>query len=217
MKHVLLAIVAIAFATAAPAQAPTTTAPSAVQLVSVSSKGEDVRGVLHDLFTQVKKSYLAEPNIHFALYLSLDGIEFEEALALICKTANLKYELQNGVYFISRAPATKVLAAEAVRPQGKLPVIVLRRKVSANFEKIDLRLLFKSLGEQTQLDIEVDPKVPSYTLDAVLKSSTLKAALQDICQAAGLSYRFTDHLSIEVFQPTPENHVTLHAEPASKG
>jgi len=51
--------------------------------VSISAKGEDVRSVLHDLFTQSKKSFVLQPSVRFVLYLSLKDIEFEEALQLV--------------------------------------------------------------------------------------------------------------------------------------
>lgn len=80
----------------------------AIELVSVSAKGDDVRTVLHTLFTQTKKNYVLDPGVRFVLYLSLNEVEFEEALQLVCKNASLKYDVQNGIYFISKAPAKPI-------------------------------------------------------------------------------------------------------------
>src|SRR5262245_25895291 len=73
-----------------------------IKTVSISAQGADVRTVLGDLFTQADKSYVIAPNIHFQLHLALKDMEFEEALNIVCKTASLKYELQNGIYYISK-------------------------------------------------------------------------------------------------------------------
>ena len=187
-------------------------AQTALTSATVSSKGQDVRDVLHDLFTQAKKSYVIEPNTHFALYLSLNDIDFDEALQLICKTAGLKYELQNGIYFVSRDHTAQPTPAPAAKPTGKLSPLVLRKKVSLKAQKLDIRDLFKAFSEQTGLAIEVDPKIPAYKLDVLLHGTSLKFALETVCKAAGLTYRFTDSLSIEIIQMDSINRVSLHGD-----
>jgi type II secretory pathway component GspD/PulD (secretin) len=217
MKRALLSILLAAAAAAAfPQTTPSTKAHAAVQTVSVSANGEDVRAVVHTLFTQAKKSYVMDPSIHFVLYLSLADMDFDEALQLICKTANLGYELQNGIYFVGKPkPAQPKPATVSAKP-GKLAADVLKRRVTTKLEKIDMRDLFRRISEQINVKIEVNAKVPSYKLDAILKNTSLKYALDTICQAANLSYRFTDNLSIEIFMPPSENRVSLRLDAAVK-
>lgn len=183
-----------------------------IETVTVSAKGSDVRGILSDLFGQAKKNFVIEPNIHFALYLSLSDMEFEEALDLICKTASLKYELQNGIYFVSLEKHTTVVAgATATRPVGKLDPTLLRKKVNVQAAKQDLRALFSDLSKQSGVDLETT-KTPAYKVDVVMKAVTLKYALETICRAAGLTYRFTDHQSIEILPKAEENQVAIHVD-----
>lgn len=222
MKRLLLTLVLAAFAVGAMAQASGSANNSTIQTISVSSKGSDVRDVLSDLFAQTKKNFVIEPNVHFALFLSLNDMEFEEALALICKTASLKYQLQNGIYFISKkkiVPAAQpapVVASESAerKPEGKLSQTVLKKRVSAKDTRIDIRDFFKDLSTQSAVPIEVDSKVPGYKLDIVLRNTSLKYALDTVCKAAGLSYKFTDNLSILVAQAEDktENKVTVHLD-----
>src|SRR4026207_563488 len=109
MKQTLL-VIALAFAGFGWAQEGTKTDPgdtgvSIVQesgLVTIASKGTDVRNVLFDLFSQSKKSFVLEPNTHFVLYLALSGVQFDEALEIVCHTASLKYEINNDIYYISQ-------------------------------------------------------------------------------------------------------------------
>jgi hypothetical protein len=168
----------------------------------VASKGQDVRSTLADLFGEAKKSFVIEPNIHFALYLSLNDVEFEEALGLILKTAGLKYELQNGIYFISKDKGGPVSPAPGTGKTGKLDPTALRKQLTVNLHKVDLRALFTELTNQTGVMIEVDHSVPAYKVDAVLKAVTLKYALQNICRPAGLSYKFTENWSLLIVKAT---------------
>jgi type II secretory pathway component GspD/PulD (secretin) len=199
-----------------------TKADALPQTVSVSSKGEDVRSVLHDLFSQSKKSFVLQPNIRFVLYLSLKEIEFEEALQLICTTAGLKYEVQNGIYFVSNAPKPKPEpekqdkqekpeeAAPAL-PKGKLPESVLQKRLTTKFQKTDIRLLFADIAKQTGVALEVATSVPAYKLDAFLNDTSLKFALDTVCKAAGLEYKFTDNQSILIAKPEKEaNRVAIN-------
>jgi len=83
--------------------------------VTIAAKGTDVRTVLTDLFGQAKKDFVLEPNIRFVLYLSLTEMPFEEALEIVCKTASLRYEVQNGIWFLSKKPTPKPIEPQPIR------------------------------------------------------------------------------------------------------
>lgn len=189
-------------------------AQDALPTVNVKAKGEDVRSVLHDLFGQAKKNYVLEPGIRYALYLSLEGVEFEEALQLVCKNASLKYELQNGIYFVDRSSKTAAPAKSPrpAKPKGKLPESVLNKLVTTRFDKIDIRALFENLSKQTGVPIEIDKAVPAYKLDAYLLKTSLKFALTTICDAARLKYTFTDNQTILLTakKDGEDSRVSLH-------
>jgi type II secretory pathway component GspD/PulD (secretin) len=227
MKKLLAILVGLTLSLAVSAQqSETTGGESGVKLVTISSKGEDVRSVLHDLFQQAGYSFILEPNVRFVLYLSLNEMEFEEALQLVCKTASLKFEIQNGVYFVGPAPRRAATnppsgsaeAKEASAPpqsqiqapgkagtkQGKLPETVLSRKLTTRLEKVPLRDLFAEVSEKTGVLIEIAPGVPAYKLDAILTNVSLKYLLDNVTKATKLNYRFTENYSIEIFRPEPE-------------
>lgn len=186
--------------------------PSQTDLISVSAKGADVRTVLCDLFGQAKKSFVVAPDIHFALYLALDKIDFDEALLVVCHTARLKLEIQNGIYYIMKMPTSKT-ANESVEPKslkrpatpvGPLPQSVLRHRVTTKMTKADIRELFAEIGKQSDVPIVVDKSVPDYKLTAFLKDTSLKYALDHVTKAANLQYRFTDNGTILIFASTSE-------------
>lgn len=191
----------------------------ALPTVSIKADGDDVRSVIHDLFGQAKKNYVLDPGVRFALYLSLKDIEFEEALNLICKNASLAYEVQNGIYFVKRAPSKTEPKVEPKqepkapeKPKGKLPESVLTKIVQTKSDKADLRKLFAELGRQAQITIEVDAQVPAYKLDAYLNKTSLKFALTQICDAAKLEYFFTENQTILIRKKGSENRVVLRTE-----
>jgi type II secretory pathway component GspD/PulD (secretin) len=211
MKRITLTLLATIIAALSIAQTSAPAKAGAIETVTIASKGKDVRDVLSDLFEQSKKSFVVEPNIHFVLFLSLNEVEFEEALDLICKTASLKYQEQNGIYFISRAkggPATVVAGVSASR----LPDSVLKKKVTVTCDRTDLRTLFRILSEQTQIPLVVDNKVPGYKIDITLKGTSLKYALITVCKAAGLTYKFADDATIQIMPSAETNHITVHAD-----
>jgi hypothetical protein len=175
--------------------------------VSVASKGDDVRVVLHDLFTQVKKNYVLESDIRHSLFLSLQEVEFEEALAIICKSARIGYEVQNGIYFFARV-APKPATSQA-KPLGKLPESALLKTVTVRLPKTDLRAVLAEFTKQTGVRIEADASVPLYKLDVFLSKTSLKYSLDLICRAAGLKYALTNAMSILVSKSTDENRITL--------
>ena len=188
--------------------------PTPADQVSVSAKGSDVRTVLCDLFGQAKKSFVVAPDIHFALYLALDKIDFDEALLVVCHTARLKLEIQNGIYYITKMPASKTTTTvdtvdpkpqkRTVTPVGPLPKSVLRHHVTTKLTKADIRGVFAELSKQSEVPIEVDKAVPAYKLTAFLKDTSLKYALDHVTKAANLQYRFTDNGTILIFASTSE-------------
>ncbi len=190
------------------ADPPAVTTPTSV---SIAAAGTDVKLVLGQLFAQVHKNFVIEPNIYFALNLSLDKVDFDEALMIVLKTANLKSELQNGIYYIGKAPAKKPTVDNSTtttptttvpaKPAGTLPKTVLTKKLTTRLAKIDIRQLFSEITKQTGVTIEIDKSVPNYKLDAFLINTSLKYALDQITTAAGLEYKFTDTLSIQITKP----------------
>lgn len=187
---------------------PETGAPAPLRTVSVSANGSDVRGIIHDLCLQANKSYVLQPGISFVLFLSLDKVDFEEALNIICAQAKLQYELQNGIYFIGKA---KPVVAPAIppAPRGILPAKVLQKYVSTKLMKTDIKAVFAAFGAQTNVAIEIDKSVPAFKLDAILTKITLKGALDKVTTATGLKYKFTNNLSILIFKPEDPNKVSI--------
>lgn len=181
--------------------------------VTISSRGGDVRTVLFDLFQQGKKSFVLEPNVRFALYLHLESVEFDEALALILQMSNLRAEKQNGITFITRKPDTKpvlpsnqpvtppvvkpeIKPVPKPQPMGKLTAADMQKRITTRFSMTDMRVVFAELSKQTGLIIEVAPNVPDYKVDAYLIDTSLKFGLDALCGPAGLKWRLSDSKSI---------------------
>lgn len=201
---------------------------SPVGSVSVSSKGTDVRSVLHDLFTQGKKNYVLDLDIRKSLYLNLTDVGFDEAFATILQLSGLDYDLQNGIYFLKKGadkkPTVESHAAPSAEPPkaveppkkvGRLPETVLAKTVTTRLQKADLREVLKTLSDQTGVPIELDITVPLYKIDAFLIKTSLKYALDNICRAANLEYAFTQELSLRIAaknQPVAETPVKVYKE-----
>lgn len=234
MRNLLIALFVVASAVLyADGPTPPPAAPEATKGVSISAKGDDVRGVLTDLFRQANKNFVLQPGINFALFLNLNDLPFDEALAIITTTASLRFEVQNDIYFIAKArPATvppKTVTAARTEPTtetqtaprtatpaapsaGRLPEDVLKRRVTTRLKVTDLRVVLANLSVQTDVAIEIDGNVPAFRIDAFLIDTSLKFALDQITAAAGIRYRFTDNRSIRIFRdaPKPEtSRVTL--------
>jgi hypothetical protein len=182
---------------AAQAQPPT---------VSVSAKGDDVRLVLSNLFEQSKKSFILEPNIRFALFLSLNEVDFDEALELVCKTANLKYEVQNGIYFVTRAPAKSAPKPE-VKPDPKAqgtPVTKPETKplVKSEPKKNDVKALPKPEhnGETKVLSNKApeSPTLPKTVLDRKVTTRLEKVEIRTLFADLGRQARVTIELDKSV-------------------
>lgn len=190
------------------------TAGPARSFVTVSARGADVRHVIHDLFSQLDRNYVLDSTVRLQpLYLSLKDVEFEIALAEICKLAELRCRFEGGIYHVSKAPkpSAEVTIKPVIvgkpdlqpipsreAPKGTYPNAVLGKHVTTRFTKIDLRDLMQDLARQTGLKIEVAAEVPKYRIDAFLIDTSLKYALDVVTNAAKLRYRLTDRLSIEI-------------------
>lgn len=116
MKRILLGILLATMAISGFAQDVKPT-------ISINAKGDDVRSVLHDLFKQSGKNYVLNPGVRFVLYLSLDKVNFDQALSIICKNANLKYELQKDIYYISNNPPKPPVVEEKPPVEPAKPVV----------------------------------------------------------------------------------------------
>ena len=216
----VIGMVALSSAAVAGRDQAATVAPT----VSVSANGSDVRTVLHDLFGQTKQNYVIEPSVRYSLYLSLEKVEFDEALAIICHLAKLKAEKQNGIYYVSGetsavtpegpTPQTKVKPKDpAPTPQDAPPAVTqttLKTKhVTMRMAKTDIRRVFAAISKEAGISIVVDGSVPQCKLDAFLEKTTLKYALDQIAGAAKLRYRIVEKQSILIYSDETENRVTV--------
>ncbi|MBS1713666.1 MAG: hypothetical protein JST30_04945 [Armatimonadetes bacterium] len=208
MKPLLL-VCALALAPAVWSQDKASGTPSDVEisqdtgLVTIAAKGRDVREVLFDLFNQSKKSFVLDQNVRTSLYLALSGVPFDEALEIVCHAANLKFEVNNGVYFLTRiAPPVSVTPEKTVqaspKPLGRLDEKDLQKRVTTKLSKADIRDVFAEFGKQAGITIEVDPKVPAYKVDAFLIGTSFKYAMDVVTKAAGLTYVRTENRTIKV-------------------
>lgn len=194
--------------------------------VTISSNGSDVRTIFHSLFTQAKKSYVLQPFDYRGISLNLENVEFGQALDIVCKLGRLRFKVQDGIYFISKDPnpnGAQVLFAPntptpdvstgtgstsalslgtpiPAAPATKLDHSVLGKKLTTKMQKADIRDVFADFSKQTQIPIEVGESVPEYKIDAFLIDTSLKYSLDVVTKAAGLRYRFTNRLSIEVYK-----------------
>ena len=215
MKTFTTSLLLVALAVTALADTPTGTAlpmttgaipqtDSAVKAkVTVLAKGDDVRIVLTNLFAQAKKQFVLAPNIRFVLYLSLENMEFDRALTIICAQAGLEAVREDDVYFVrprekSVAQKPIVKPMEVRKPLGPIPVASLKHRISARYAKTDLKTVMGDLGRQANVKIDVSGEVPNYKIDAVLVNTSLRYALDMVCKAARLKYELTENQSIKV-------------------
>lgn len=211
MKKLLIFAAMLAAAQGAfaePPAAPPVTTQAGV--VTISSRGIDVRDVIHDLFSQSKKNYVLEPTTRAPLYLSLSAVDFDEALQIVCKLAGFRSEMQNGIFYITRDIPTKVLGDKAIAPSIKAVVTPAKgtvtneqfaRKVTTRFIKTDLRTVVESLAKQAGVLITLDASVPALKLDAFLAGASLKYALDTLTKATGLTYTLTNDRAIIISKP----------------
>ncbi|MFY9233660.1 MAG: hypothetical protein WAO58_04285 [Fimbriimonadaceae bacterium] len=222
MKKHLLAI-AISMLPIAGFASDDTVKTAADGSVTITSGGRDARLIVHSLFTQAKKSYVLQPQPFKQLHLNLESVPFEEALQIVCKLGQLQVEVKNGIYFISKDPnavkSDTMFSASSDRtdkpttvaslPSTRLPHSVLGKKITTRMQKTDIREVFADFANQTGINIEVAANVPQYKIDAFLIDTSLMYSLNVINKAAGLKFRFTDRLSIEIYKPEPPQKASL--------
>lgn len=193
--------------------------------ITISANMMDVRTVINTVFAQAGKSYVLENGVIGSVNLALRDVEFDECLQILCKVANLKYEEQNGIFFISKVqppkaqtpPKAETAPAKPVeppKPKGKLPASSLEKKITTRFDKTAIKTIFAELTRQTGIEFEITAKVPAYKLDAYLIGTSLKFALDSITKAAGLEYKLTENQTILIDKTDP-NRVKVVAEGAS--
>lgn len=171
--------------------------------ISISSRGNDVRTVLYDLFTQTGENFIIEVGIPYSLHLNLQNVPFSTALDLICKSAGLTYEIQNGIYIFSKAQSSRPVAKTIERVSTKtLDTKMLSRKVNLNLEKVDLRAACTEMTRQTGVPIEIAQDIGSFRINAYLFDTPLKSALQAITEPANLKYSLTNHGTILISKKT---------------
>lgn len=198
------------------AAAQETQQPSAVTVegsrVSISAKGDDVRSVLFDLFRQSGQNFVLDAGVRWVLYLHLEEVGFQEALDIVVENAEIGYELKNGVYYIGKnrpkpsakpavqpKPTTQPKPTPA-QPEHSAPAKVtdadLQKHLTTRYSVTPIRKVFEEFSRQTGIKIEVDASVPDYKLDAYLIDTSLKYALDVICDAAKLRWVKTDRGTI---------------------
>ncbi len=193
---------------------------SAIGAVTISSKGADVRGILHDLFAQAGKSYVLEPNVRFVLYLNLTNVPFDEALEIVCQLAGLQYDLENAICYVAKkrpvtkpAPTAPISSnhakSESAQPRGPLPKAVLNKRLTTRFAKTEIRAVLAEITRQTGVPFDIAPQVPAFKLDAYLLNTSLKFALDTIANATGLEYAFTNHATIRIAPSANASRVTV--------
>ena len=214
MKSILAATVLLAahFAFAdgtgsktAPSSQPTVPQAPVETLVTVNAKGNDVRDVLTSLFTQDKASFVVDPNVHYVLWLSLNKVDFDAALGIICHLANLKATEDGGIWYVKQKPFVKE------HSQPKLPPLTnhdLAKYVTLKMHKSSLAEVLAKLTGETGVPIAIDKSVPSFRLDAHLYRKSLKYALIVITKATHLSYKL-DGPQVLVYKPVPPNPVHI--------
>ena len=171
--------------------------------ISLDSRGDDVREVLATLFAQANKPYALDAAIKGKLYVKLDRFPYAKALGVVLSQAGLQAKDKDGVTMISPIPVppapktapVKPVVAKPLPPKpavGPVPTAVLARRVTTRARRAPLADVLASLGEQAKVEIEVDPSVPAYRVDAFFIKTSLKYALDRVCKAANLRYEFSD-------------------------
>ncbi len=178
--------------------------------VSIASKGRDVRDVLYDLFTQGKRNFVVQGEVHANLYLSLQGVTFDQALGIVLRQTKLEYRVKDGVTYIAKdfpadepssqqtgedAKVTDAQSAATSKTTSAAPAsskVDLSKKVSVKESKIALRDLIKTFSNQTGIDIVVAHDVKDYRMDVNLQNKTLKYALEVIAKGARLQFYVRD-------------------------
>ena len=85
------------------------------------------------------------------------------------------------------APTIPAAASEPLTERETAPPNLAKR-VTTRLPKADLRAVFAAFSTQTGIGITVDESVPRYRVDAYLKATSLKYALNEVTRAAGLTW-----------------------------
>ncbi len=192
-------------------QAPVTESPQEASPIKITvlSDGLDVRTVLCNVFSQAKKSFIAEPGLSLTLYLNLHEVPFGTAVDLICQNAGITYEIDNGVYHFFRKTQSVRRNASTPPPQisqgleaKPLDPSVLERIFTSKLSNVDLRTAIKEISRKTDVPIQVAPHVKNLKVNATFLETTLRYALNSLCQAGKLMYTFTPEGTILISDPT---------------
>jgi len=185
--------------------------------VSISSRGNDVRTVLYDLFTQTGENFIIDVGLPYSLHLNLQNVPFGSAIDLICQSAGLTYRVQDGIYIFSKAQSSKPIAKTVERVAGEtLDAKMLSRKVNLNLEKVDLRTACAEMTRQTGVPIEIAQNVGSFRINALLTDTPLKSALQAITEPANLKYSLTNHGTVLISKNTDIKTSTTNSQQSVK-
>lgn len=208
----LLLLPGLAFAQAQTPVQPTKPVPTEAPIkISLDSRGQDVREVLATLFAEAKKPYALDAAISGKLYVKIDAMPYEKALAIVLSQSGLMAKDRDGVVIISLAketatpvktatvakpvpaPKSPIKVADKPAPQsGEVTPNTYARKVTTRLTKASLADVFTAFGTQADVKIELDSSVPAYRIDAFFVKTSLKYALNRVCKAAGLKYRAVD-------------------------
>lgn len=181
--------------------------------VSISAKGDDVRSVLYELFRQSGHNFVLDAGVRWVLYLHLEDVTFQEALDIVVQNAEIGYEVKGGVYYIGKnrpKPQAKPTPAKPnptptrpenpgqpeTPPKGRVSDEALQKHLTTRYSVTPIRKVFEEFSRQTGVKIEVGESVPDYKLDAFLIDTSLKYALDVICDAAKLKWSKTDRGTI---------------------
>ena len=88
------------------------------------------------------------------------------------------------------------------------------RRVTTRLSKAEFTKVVAELTRQTGIPIELEPSIAKWKLDAFFSGSSLRYVLDRICAAGKLTFRLTDHLSVEIIKrererKPEENRVTV--------
>lgn len=167
-------------------------------LVSLDARGDDVREVLATLFAQAGKAYALDASIKGKLYVKLDGMRYDKALAIVLAQTGLGAKEKDGVMMVKPLPAIAPVIASVPKPKPVVPVEkplpkplapnALAQRVTTRASRAPLAEVLASLGAQAKVTIELDSKVPAYRIDAFFIKTSLRYALDRVCKAADLRY-----------------------------
>lgn len=105
---------------------------------------------------------------------------------LVAKTVPVKTVPVKKV--VAKTVAKTTPAVKTVVPKANDARPALDRRVTTKLHKTDLRQVLEAFSTQTGVAITVDESVPRYKIDSFMKATSLKYALDRLCQAAGLKY-----------------------------